>query len=75
MGWQPSGKQPLNNERMSGKQKNPKQVLIDWVENVQTSAERSNSFLNNGCTHSAQQELCNIVGQCTAMMTVLRNSD
>lgn len=64
MGWQPSGKQ-----------KNPKQVLIDWVENVQNSAERATALLNNNRSYSARQELCNIVGQCTAMMTVLRNSD
>jgi hypothetical protein len=68
--------------RMSGKEKNPKQVLIDWVKNVSYAAVRGKDALhaNNGLSKEKKFDVASgqferILGQCEAMMTVLNNSD
>jgi predicted AlkP superfamily phosphohydrolase/phosphomutase len=68
--------------RMSGKEKNPKQVLIDWVKNVDYAATCGKSAIhgNNGLSKEKKLEVASgqferILGQCEAMMTVLNNSD
>ena len=55
--------------------KNPKQVLIDWVEGVKDSAVLAKNCLNNGDPDYAKEHLSNLLGQCKAMETVLKNSD
>ena len=67
---------------MSNKEKNPKQVLIDWVNNVNFVASTGDNFIqtNNGFSKEDKlKEAANyfnqIMGQCEAMMTVLKNSD
>ena len=68
---------------MSNKEKNPKQVLIDWVINVESSAEEAREHVqkyvkgdsSSGHLNSARENLSCILGQCEAMMTVLKNSD
>ena len=68
--------------RMSGKEKNPKQVLIDWVKNVNYAATCGKNAIhgNNGLSKEKKLDVASgqferILGQCEAMMTVLNNSD
>lgn len=68
--------------RMSGKEKNPKQILIDWVRNVNSAATCGKNALhnNNGLSKEKKFDVASgqferIIGQCEAMMTVLNNSD
>lgn len=84
MGWQPIGKQPFSNERMSGKQKNPKQILIDWVKGVQYDAEIVYEEAKDviGYTSNDEERIekirdytASIIGRCKTMMIVLENSD
>ena len=77
-----SSTRDLDERRMIGKEKNPKQVLIDWVTSVQHDASMGNSFIhtNSGCSkedklNEAAEYFSRILGQCQAMMTVLKNSD
>jgi hypothetical protein len=74
--------QEFDKDRMNGKEKNPKQVLIDWVNNVYFVASTGDNFIqtNNGFSKEDKlKEAANyfnqIMGQCEAMMTVLKNSD
>ena len=75
--------QEFDKDRMNGKEKNPKQVLIDWVINVESSAEEAREHVqkyvkgdsSSGHLNSARENLSCILGQCEAMMTVLKNSD
>ena len=64
------------------KEKDPKQVLIDWAMNVQHAALNGESIINsnNGLTrgerlHMANEWFNRILGQCEAMLAVLNNSD
>lgn len=68
--------------KMSEKEKNPKQILIDWVKNVNYAATCGKNALrdNNGLTKEKKLDAAfgqfeRILGQCEAMMTVLNNSD
>ena len=67
---------------MSNKEKNPKQVLIDWVGNVQTVAVNGRNVIHNNNGLNRDQKLDKssdyferIIGQCETMMAVLNNSD
>ena len=57
------------------KEKNPKQVLIDWVKEVQKATDQVLIDLNNCHYYRAKADVNYIRGQCNAMMTVLNNSD
>ena len=64
------------------KEKNPKQVLIDWVTSVQNDASMGNKFIHSNSWHSKEDKLnkatecfIRILGQCETMMTVLKNAD
>lgn len=68
--------------RMSGKEKNPKQVLIDWVSNVQSAAVNGRNAIHNHNGLNRDQKLDKssdyferIIGQCETMMAVLNNSN
>ena len=68
--------------RMSGKEKNPKQALIDWVKNVNYAATCGKNAIhaNNGLSKEKKFDVASgqferILGQCEAMMAVLNNSD
>ena len=72
----------IGERRMIGKEKNPKQVLIDWVMNVQHAASSGHNIIyaNNGFTKEEKLRMADewfnrILGQCETMMTVLKNSD
>jgi len=72
----------MRNRQMGGKEKNPKQVLIDWVKNVNYAATCGKNALhaNNGLSKEKKFDVASgqferILGQCEAMMTVLDNSD
>lgn len=73
----------IQNERyMSDKEKNPKQVLIDWVGNVQSAAVNGRNVIHNNSGLNKDQKLDKssdyferIIGQCETMMTVLNNSN
>ena len=79
------GLKSLPNERreMTKEEKNPKQILIDWVKGVRESAENAKGYINyvaaiNGRTEDLDEAsdcIADIIGQCKAMMTVLNNSD
>ena len=70
-----SSTQEFDERRMIGKEKNPKQVLIDWVTEVQKAANQVYKDINeNRCLH-AKETTNYILGQCNTMMTVLKNSD
>lgn len=59
-------------------EKNPKQVLIDWVISVRSAAERANNALHSGRKDAmdvASDEIGVIRGMCEAMLNVLENSD
>lgn len=59
-------------------EKNPKQVLIDWVTGVRSAAYRANTALHIGGKDAmgvASDEISMIRGMCEAMMVVLENSD
>ena len=67
---------------MSNKEKNPKQVLIDWVGNVQTAAVNGRNAIHNNNGLNRDQKLDKssdyferIIGQCETMMAVLNNSN
>ena len=67
---------------MSEKEKNPKQILIDWVKNVNytTTCGKNALHANNGLSKEKRLDVASgqfdrILGQCEAMMTVLNNSD
>ena len=60
------------------KEKNPKQVLIDWVVGVRSAASRANGALHSGRKDAmdvASDEIGMIRGMCVSMMAVLENSD
>lgn len=62
---------------MSNKEKNLKQVLIDWVGNVQSATVIHN---NNGLNRDQKLDKSSdyferIIGQCETMMAVLNNSN
>ena len=72
----------IGDRRMKEKEKNPKQVLIDWVKNVNYAATCGKNALhaNNGLSKEKKFDVASgqferILGQCEAMMTVLNNSD
>ena len=59
-------------------EKNPKQVLIDWVINVRSAANRANAALHSerkDAKDVASDEIGMIRGMCESMMVVLENSD
>jgi hypothetical protein len=59
-------------------EKNPKQVLIDWVTGVRSAAYRAKNVLHSGrkdAVDLASDEIASITGMCEAMMVVLENSD
>ena len=67
---------------MNNKEKNPKQVLIDWVGNVQTAAVNGRNVIHNNNGLNRDQKLDKssdyferIIGQCETMMAVLNNSN
>lgn len=82
-----SGNEADRRRIQMGKEKNPKQVLIDWVQNVENTANNlrdclkskkmtsSYSFEREGALDVASDYVYDILGQCKAMMTVLNNSD
>lgn len=55
--------------------KNPKQILIDWINNVKESAIRARNCIDNGSPDDAEEYIWDILGQCKAMEVVLNNSD
>ena len=57
------------------KGKNPKQVLIDWVTEVQKAATLAYEKIDDCEFHHAQLAIYHIIGQCETIMTVLKNSD
>ena len=60
------------------KEKNPKQVLIDWVVGVRSAASRANNALHSGRKDAmdvASDEIGMIRGMCESMLNVLENSD
>lgn len=72
----------FDDDKMSGKEKNPKQVLTDWVKNVSCAATCGKNAIhgNNGLSKEKKLDVASgqferILGQCDAMMTVLNNSD
>lgn len=67
MGYQP--------EEELRKEKNPKQILIDWVKEVQKATDQVLIDLNDCHYYRAKADINYIRGQCNAMMTVLKNSD
>ena len=79
--------QEFDNDRMNGKEKNPKQVLIDWVKNVDDVAEKLKDCLKSKKLSSpydyerrevldlASDYASDLLGQCKTMITVLNNSD
>lgn len=71
------GLKSLPNERreMAKEEKNPKQVLIDWVDEVQKAANQVCKDIDRSCLFHAKETAKYILGQCNAMMTVLNNSD
>lgn len=67
---------------MNNKEKNPKQVLIDWVSNVQSAAVNGRDIIHNHNGLNRDQRLDKssdyferIIGQCETMMAVLNNSN
>ena len=63
-------------------EKNPKQILLDWVENVKDTAAASHWYLIDQESYSKEvivselrDTIANILGQCEAMLTVLKNSN
>lgn len=69
-------------KHMSDKEKNPKQVLIDWVSNVQSAAVNGRNAIHNHNGLNRDQKLDKssdyferIIGQCETMMAVLNNSN
>lgn len=71
------GLKSLPNERreMTKEEKNPKQILIDWVKEVQKAADQVLIDLNDCHYYRAKADVNYIRGQCNTMMTVLKNSD
>ena len=67
MGYQP--------EEELRKEKNPKQVLIDWVTEVQKAANQVCKDIDRNCFLHAKETTNYILGQCNTMMTVLKNTD
>ncbi len=57
------------------KEKNPKQILIDWVKEVQKAANIAYENIDDCKYYNAQLAIYHILGQCETMMTVLKNSD
>ena len=57
------------------KEKNPKQVLIDWVEEVNKAANIASTNIDKCDYYKAHLAIFHILGQCDAMMAVLNNSD
>ena len=62
-------------------EKNPKQILLDWVQNVRDTANSAEYYLDDSEAFSKEvivselrSAIANILGQCTAMITVLKNS-
>jgi hypothetical protein len=77
-----SGSRNEDDSKMSEKEKNPKQILIDWVKNVNYAATYGKNAIHNSNGFSKEKKLDvasgqfeRILGQCEAMMTVLDNSD
>ena len=74
-------------EKTKNEDKNPKQILIDWVAGVRSSAEEAKHYLKSdtmitGFDYEKKQLIdeatdciANILGQCKAMEVVLNNSD
>lgn len=60
---------------MTKKEKNSKQILIDWVKNVQKAADQVSIDLNDCHYYRAKAYVNYIRGKCNVMMTVLKNSD
>jgi hypothetical protein len=59
-------------------EKNPKQVLIDWVVSVRSAAGRANNVLHSGRKDAmdvASDEIGMIRGMCESMLSVLENSE
>lgn len=59
-------------------EKNPKQVLIDWVNNVRQSAWRAQEALRGNSKKKediASDYIGEILGECKAMEAVLKNSN
>ena len=63
-------------------EKNPKQILLDWVNDVYVYAVSAKKHLRHKDWHGkydeidqVSEDLSNIIGQCTAMKAVLKNSD
>ena len=71
------GLKSLPNERreMTKKEKNPKQVLIDWVKEVQKAANKVSVDIDRSYYYCAKEDVNYILGQCNTMMTILNNSD
>lgn len=74
MGYQPSYRKP--------EEKNPKQILLDWVASVKDAAEEAECYIDDPDAYSKgvivselRAAISNILGQCAAMEIVLRNSD
>ena len=65
----------IGERRMTGKEKNPKQVLIDWVTEVQKAANQVCKDIDRSCLFHAKETANYILGQCNTMMTVLKNTD
>ena len=59
------------------KEKNPKQILIEWVISVRSAANRANAALHSrkDAMNVASDEIGMIRGMCVSMMAVLENSD
>lgn len=70
-----SSTQEFDERRMIGKEKNPKQILIDWVTEVQKAANQVRKDIDRNCFLHAKETTNYILGQCNTMMTVLKNSD
>ena len=72
MGYQPIG---YRQEEKLRKEKNPKQILIDWVTEVQKTANQISTDIDRNCFIHAKETTKYLLGQCNTMMTVLNNSD
>ena len=67
MGYQP--------EEELRKEKNQKQILIDWVTEVQKAANQVCKDIDRNCFLHVKETANYILGQCNTMMTVLKNLD
>ena len=62
--------------------KSPNQILLDWVQNVKDTANSAEYYLDDSEAFSKEvivaelrSAISNILGQCTTMITVLKNSN